>query len=144
MSEVETNVPKRRSSAGRRRRRNQAAATPAAADQVQASTNTSTATTVQAETVEAVDRNIQRREARKAAKSSKPERKGMSRVVDTERMTGVKGFYNDTMSEIRKVIWPTREQTINLTLLVIAVSVVIGSVLGGLDYVLLQLFEAIG
>lgn len=141
MSEVDTNAPKRRSSAGKRRRRNQASAA-ATTEQVQATT--STATRVEAETVETVDRNTQRRESRRAAKATKPERKGVQRVVDTERMSGVKGLYNDSMSEIRKVIWPTREQTINLTLLVIAVSVVIGGVLGGIDYVLLQLFEAIG
>lgn len=146
MSEVDNTAPKRRSSAGNRRRRNNASVASTApestVDQVQASTSTQVA---EAEAPAAVeDRNAQRRESRKAAKASKPERKGVSRVVDTQRMSGVRGFYNDSMSEIRKVIWPSREQTINLTLLVIAVSVVIGGVLGGLDYALLQLFEAIG
>lgn len=141
MSDVDNTAPKRRSSAAKRRRRKQASAAPAAA---QETVQQSTTAPAEAETVEQVDRNIQRREERKAAKARKPERKGVGRVVDTKRFSGVQGFYHDSMSEIRKVIWPTREQTINLTLLVIAVSVVIGAALGGIDYALLQVFEAIG
>ena len=53
-------------------------------------------------------------------------------------------FYDDTMSEIRKVNWPDRQMTLNLTLLVIALSIVLGFLLGGLDFVLLRMFEAIG
>lgn len=97
-----------------------------------------------AEPVERAGRHIQRRDERKAAKTRKPERKGVGKVVDTERLTGVQKFYHDTMSEIRKVQWPDRQQTINLTLLVIALSVVLGALLGGIDYVLLQLFETVG
>lgn len=47
------------------------------------------------------------------------------------------------MAEIKKVIWPDRETTRNLTLVVIAVSIVLGVLLGGIDYVLFQLFEAL-
>ncbi len=35
----------------------------------------------------------------------------------------------ETRSELRQVVWPTREETIRLTVLVIAVSVVIGLLL---------------
>jgi len=41
------------------------------------------------------------------------------------------------------VIWPDRETTRNLTLVVIAVSIVLGILLGGIDYVLFQPFEAL-
>lgn len=95
------------------------------------------------ESPEQVERHIQRREERKAAKAQS-EKKGVARVVDPERFSGARGFYNDTMSEIRKVIWPDRAQTRNLTLLVIALSIIMGSLLGGIDWVLLQLFETIG
>lgn len=40
----------------------------------------------------------------------------------------------DVMSELKKVTWPTREQTINLTLVVVVVSAALGLMLGGLDY----------
>jgi len=64
-------------------------------------------------------------------------------LVNTERFEGIQRFIRETMAEIRKVIWPDRETTRNLTLVVIAVSVVLGIMLGGIDYVLFQLFEAL-
>ena len=91
-----------------------------------------------------VDRAAQRREERKRAKQQQPERAGVGRVVNTERFSGLRKFYNDTASEIRKVVWPDRETTRNLTVVVIALSVIMGFLLGGIDYVLFQLFEAVG
>jgi preprotein translocase subunit SecE len=101
---------------------------------------------VEAETVSdatEVDRNAQRRDERRRAKQQRPERSGVGRVVNTERMTGVRKFYNDTASEIRKVVWPDRETTRNLTIVVIAMSAIMGFLLGGIDFVLFRLFEAI-
>ena len=140
MSTEEQNVPKRRSSTARRRRRSRGESTAAAS--TQAVDQQSQATTAVAEPIDPVDRNQQRREERRAAKA-KSEKKGIARVTDPERFSGVRGFYNDTMSEIRKVIWPDREQTRNLTLLVIALSVLAGALLGGIDWVLLQIFESV-
>lgn len=65
------------------------------------------------------------------------------RVVNTNRFEGLQKFIRETMAEIKKVIWPDRETTRNLTLVVIAVSIVLGILLGGIDYVLFQLFEAL-
>lgn len=138
MSTEEQQLPKRRSSA-RRRRRSRGRSTPA--PQAQDTQQSQTATAV-AEREEPVDRNIQRREERRAAKAQS-EKRGVARVADPERFSGARKFYNDTMSEIRKVVWPDRNQTINLTLLVIALSVIMGSLLGGIDWVLLQVFERV-
>jgi preprotein translocase subunit SecE len=63
--------------------------------------------------------------------------------VNTDRFEGLRRFIRETMAEIRKVIWPDRETTRNLTLVVIAVSVVLGIMLGGIDFLLFQLFEAL-
>lgn len=49
----------------------------------------------------------------------------------------------DTRSEIKKITWPDRETTRKLTLLVLGVTVVAGLLLGGVDYFLFRLFEAI-
>jgi preprotein translocase subunit SecE len=65
------------------------------------------------------------------------------RIVNPDRFEGIRKFIRDAMSEIKKVIWPDRETTRNLTLVVIAVSIVLGILLGGIDYVLFQLFEAL-
>lgn len=65
------------------------------------------------------------------------------RVINTKRFEGLQKFIREAMAEIKKVIWPDRETTRNLTLVVIAVSIVLGILLGGIDYVLFQLFEAL-
>lgn len=65
------------------------------------------------------------------------------RIVNTDRFEGLRKFIRDAMAEIKKVIWPDRETTRNLTLVVIAVSIVLGILLGGIDFVLFQLFEAL-
>lgn len=80
--------------------------------------------------------------ARAAASVNEKPKSFSQRVVNTERFEGLRRFIRETMSEIRKVIWPDRETARNLTLLVIAVSLVLGILLGGIDYVLFQLFEA--
>src|SRR5581483_215489 len=42
-------------------------------------------------------------------------------------------FLRDILSELRKVSWPTREETMRLTVVVVIVSVAIGLALGGVD-----------
>jgi preprotein translocase subunit SecE len=42
-------------------------------------------------------------------------------------------FFRDIVSELRKVTWPTREETTRLTVAVVVVAVTIGLVLGGID-----------
>lgn len=55
----------------------------------------------------------------------------------------LKRMAQDTWAEIKKITWPDRETTRNLTILVIAMSVILGIFLGGIDWLLLKLFEAI-
>lgn len=46
----------------------------------------------------------------------------------------------ETRSELRKVVWPTREETIRLTGVVIAISVAIGLILFAGDAIFLALY----
>ena len=43
-------------------------------------------------------------------------------------------FVGDTISELRKVVWPTRQETLRLTVMVLIVCITIGLVLGAIDY----------
>ncbi|NQT48236.1 MAG: preprotein translocase subunit SecE [Chloroflexi bacterium] len=43
-------------------------------------------------------------------------------------------FFRDTISELRKVVWPTRQETTRLTLVVLAVCIVVGIILFAIDY----------
>ena len=53
----------------------------------------------------------------------------------------VVGFLRDVRSELRKVAWPSQRETINLTAVVIALSVVVGLFLGGVDFLFQELFR---
>ncbi|KKU52275.1 MAG: preprotein translocase subunit SecE [Candidatus Sungbacteria bacterium RIFCSPLOWO2_02_FULL_47_9] len=44
-------------------------------------------------------------------------------------------FLKEVQVEMKKVTWPTREQTIQYTIAVISISAVLAAFLGGLDYV---------
>jgi preprotein translocase subunit SecE len=42
-------------------------------------------------------------------------------------------FAVDIISELRKVVWPEREDVVHLTVVVVIVTVILGAVLGGID-----------
>jgi preprotein translocase subunit SecE len=52
-------------------------------------------------------------------------------------------YFDEVVSELRKVSWPTREQVRNLTVLVFAISFAVGLYITVLDRVLLSLLELI-
>ena len=51
-------------------------------------------------------------------------------------MTRIRRYFDEVWSELRKVSWPTREQVRNLTVLVFAISFVVGVYITVLDGVL--------
>jgi preprotein translocase subunit SecE len=59
------------------------------------------------------------------------------------RFGELKKRWLDTVAELKKVTWPDKETTKNLTLVVIAISAALGALLGGLDWVMQQLFALI-
>jgi len=52
-------------------------------------------------------------------------------------------FVREVMAEFRKVTWPSRQELINSTVVVIAVTVVVALFLGSVDIVLAKIVEAI-
>ena len=50
-------------------------------------------------------------------------------------MKRLRRYFNEVWSELRKVSWPTREQVRNLTVLVFAISLVVGIYITVLDTV---------
>ena len=49
-------------------------------------------------------------------------------------------FFQETIGELRKAVWPTREETWRLTWIVIVISSIAGALLGLLDFVLTRTF----
>lgn len=50
-------------------------------------------------------------------------------------------FLKEAKEELNKVVWPSREQTIRYTILVIIVTVTVGVFLGGLDFILTSISD---
>ena len=49
-------------------------------------------------------------------------------------------FFRGLVSEMRKVHWPTRQETLRLSLLVLVLCAIIGAILGTLDFGFTRLF----
>ncbi len=49
-------------------------------------------------------------------------------------------FLQETFSELRKSVWPSREEVSRLTVVVIALSIAAGFFLGGLDRIFAETF----
>ncbi|HZE87707.1 MAG TPA: preprotein translocase subunit SecE [Methylomirabilota bacterium] len=64
-------------------------------------------------------------------------------VFALKQMTTPVTFLRETYDELKKVVWPTRNQVIRLTLVVISISVAIGLYIGGLDYIFTKVTELV-
>lgn len=42
-------------------------------------------------------------------------------------------FVMDIIAELRKVVWPSRQDTVHLTIVVVVVAIIMGAILGGID-----------
>lgn len=58
-------------------------------------------------------------------------------------MKAIINFFGEVKLELSKVTWPSREEVIKLTLIVFAVSAIIGLYVGGLDYAFTRLLSLI-
>ncbi len=63
--------------------------------------------------------------------ADKPARKGMFSRLSL--------FFRQVIAELRKVIWPTRNELINYTVIVIVFVSVMAAIVAGLDYVFTKL-----
>ncbi len=61
-------------------------------------------------------------------------------LVNEKREGGLQRWLRETQSELRKVTWPTREEALRLTYVVIGISLAMGAVLGGADFILSSLY----
>lgn len=56
------------------------------------------------------------------------------------RRVGI-GFFQDVISELKKVVWPTRQVTVRLSVVVVVVSAAIGVLLGAFDWAFSQVMQ---
>jgi len=51
------------------------------------------------------------------------------------------GYAREIYSELKKVTWPTFQQARDLTFVVVAVSLAVGVILGGIDFIFAKFIE---
>ena len=61
-------------------------------------------------------------------------------MVNEQQEGGFQRWIRETRGELRKVTWPTREEALSLTYVVIGISVVMGALLGLTDFILGSLY----
>lgn len=63
----------------------------------------------------------------------------MAKVQVVKEPNAVVRYYRETVGELRKVVWPTREEALRLTYIVLIVITTMAAVLGLADYLFAQL-----
>jgi preprotein translocase subunit SecE len=89
---------------------------------------------------------ISPKESTASPAQERPKPRTVQATGDTGRpsfITRQRKNIDDIFSELRKVTWPSREETRNLTIVVIGLSVTLGLFLGGIDLLLSQGYTAL-
>jgi preprotein translocase subunit SecE len=61
----------------------------------------------------------------------------------TEKGKNFTAFAKESRTEVRKVVWPTRQETVQTTLIILVVSTAVGLLLWGLDGVFVRIVSFI-
>ena len=86
---------------------------------------------------------IFRKEPAVSPTGERPKARPGTAPESTSRSGRVRNQINDIISELNKVTWPSRDETRNLTIVVIGISVTLGLFLGGIDLLLSSLYRVI-
>ena len=97
-------------------------------------------TATKAPTVSAQSRSEAARPPKPGGEPDVPE---SERSAYRNKLDQFKRWWQDTIAELKKVTWPDRETTKNLTLVVIAISIVLGALLGAIDWLMQQIFAVL-
>ncbi|MCC6189226.1 MAG: preprotein translocase subunit SecE [Anaerolineales bacterium] len=65
----------------------------------------------------------------------------MAKVQTVKEPNAIVRFYRETVGELKKVVWPTREEALRLTWIVLVVITVSAIGLGTFDYLFSQLIR---
>jgi preprotein translocase subunit SecE len=77
---------------------------------------------------------------KKSSNRKTTSRKSSKSKATNRKPNAVQRYYRETVGELRKVSWPTRQEAMNLTTITLIVVVTMSAFLGALDYIFNQLF----
>jgi preprotein translocase subunit SecE len=63
-----------------------------------------------------------------------------SRAASRKKPNAIVRFFRETVAELKKVNWPTRQEATQLTVIVLLVVIVMSTLLGVLDFLFSRLF----
>ena len=69
--------------------------------------------------------------------------KRVQRKKSVRRELGIVRYLRETRAELRKVTWPTRDEALNLTYIVVGVTLAFAVFLGLFDWIFTQIFQLI-
>jgi preprotein translocase subunit SecE len=52
-------------------------------------------------------------------------------------------FFSEVKAELLKVTWPTKDEVIRLTTVVVILSLIVGAFVGGLDFIFTKIIELV-
>lgn len=58
-------------------------------------------------------------------------------------MTSPVAFLKEVRIELAKVVWPTRDQLVRLTALVLGISLIVGLFIGAVDFIFFKIMEVL-
>jgi len=64
-------------------------------------------------------------------------------VAEVKQDNRLVRYFKETRAELRKVHWPTRKEALNLTLIVLSVTVAMAILLGLLDFIFTELSQGL-
>jgi preprotein translocase subunit SecE len=56
-------------------------------------------------------------------------------ITERRQPNRIQRYFRETMGELKKVSWPTRQEATNLTIIVLIVTFTMSVILGGLDFI---------
>jgi len=62
-------------------------------------------------------------------------------VREVQKENRIMQYFRETRAELRKVVWPTRDEAINLTVVVVVTIIAMSAFFGVIDYILTALFR---
>jgi len=90
-----------------------------------------------------MERKFSSARVQRPGKSSAREGIAVAKAQANRQPNAVVRYFRETAGEMRKVSWPTRQEAINLTIVVLIVTAVMSLFLGSLDYVFTTLFRLV-
>lgn len=74
---------------------------------------------------------------------NRPDKGKTSRVKAGQAKKSRFSFVPETIAELRKVAWPTRQEVVRLSAMVLVVCLILGLILGAIDYGFTQLMSKV-